>query len=340
MAFYGNYAEFATAQANVENAVIANSADRVVMVIASNACTEDLTDAVNDVAQEQQRLSWLRRLGGIGPFSKEEHLGFQHHHFSVPVSPHHIGALLPCSRPNLEIYSVICVQSGVLLLGRSKALAGHAGLDPHQLPVRPGHGKHAPRTNPPPARLLLLSSGGAAWPRRSILSIRTLSSRSHECLFGTELRDLPRFQGHQHPAAGHQLLHLPDPVLLHRCPTAGPCEEPSTTSLISVPMWSCSRSSSQAPSSNTAMSPSQLHVYKHRYSLQQIEDGHDPVHLRFRRRKSCWRMLWASVWTDIIGVAATAPLPMWVWATPPPRWSGWASSPIPCNCILIFPAIP
>ncbi len=49
VAFYGNYAEFATAQANVENAVIANSADRVVMAIASNECTEDLTDAVNDV---------------------------------------------------------------------------------------------------------------------------------------------------------------------------------------------------------------------------------------------------------------------------------------------------
>ena len=49
VAFYGNYAEFAAAQANVENAVIANSADRVVMVIASNACTEDLTDAVNGV---------------------------------------------------------------------------------------------------------------------------------------------------------------------------------------------------------------------------------------------------------------------------------------------------
>ena len=48
-AFYGNYAEFATAQANVENAVIASSADRVVMAIASNECTEDLTDAVNDV---------------------------------------------------------------------------------------------------------------------------------------------------------------------------------------------------------------------------------------------------------------------------------------------------
>ena len=49
VAFYGNYAEFATAQANVENAVIASSADRVVMAIASNECTEDLTDAVYDV---------------------------------------------------------------------------------------------------------------------------------------------------------------------------------------------------------------------------------------------------------------------------------------------------
>ena len=49
VAFYGNYAEFATAQANVENAVIASSADRVVMAIASNECTEDLTDAVKDV---------------------------------------------------------------------------------------------------------------------------------------------------------------------------------------------------------------------------------------------------------------------------------------------------
>ena len=49
VAFYGNYAEFATAQANVENSVIASSADRVVMAIASNECAEDLTDAVNDV---------------------------------------------------------------------------------------------------------------------------------------------------------------------------------------------------------------------------------------------------------------------------------------------------
>ena len=49
VAFYGNYAEFATAQANVENAVIANSDKLVVMAIASNECNEDLTDAVNEV---------------------------------------------------------------------------------------------------------------------------------------------------------------------------------------------------------------------------------------------------------------------------------------------------
>ena len=49
VAFYGNYAEFAQAQENVKNAVIASTDDRVVMVIASNECTADLTPAVNSV---------------------------------------------------------------------------------------------------------------------------------------------------------------------------------------------------------------------------------------------------------------------------------------------------
>ena len=49
VAFYGNYAEFAQAQENVKNAVIANTDDLVVMVIASNECTADLTPAVNSV---------------------------------------------------------------------------------------------------------------------------------------------------------------------------------------------------------------------------------------------------------------------------------------------------
>ena len=47
VAFYGNYAEFAQAQNNVENAVIAFKDNRVVMVIASNECTSDLDGAVD-----------------------------------------------------------------------------------------------------------------------------------------------------------------------------------------------------------------------------------------------------------------------------------------------------
>ena len=47
VAFYGNYAEFAQAQTNVENAVIAFKDNRVVMAIASNECTADLDSAVD-----------------------------------------------------------------------------------------------------------------------------------------------------------------------------------------------------------------------------------------------------------------------------------------------------
>ena len=47
VAFYGNYAEFAQAQNNVENAIISSKGDRVVMVIASNECTADLNSAVD-----------------------------------------------------------------------------------------------------------------------------------------------------------------------------------------------------------------------------------------------------------------------------------------------------
>ena len=49
VAFYGNYAEFAQAQSNVENAIIDGGDDLVVMVIASNGCSSDLTSAVKDV---------------------------------------------------------------------------------------------------------------------------------------------------------------------------------------------------------------------------------------------------------------------------------------------------
>ena len=72
---------------------------------------------------------------------------------------------------------------------------------------------------------------------------------SLNALLGT---DFCGHSGHQHPAAGHQLLHLPDPVLYHRC-LPGARSRPNTTSSTSVPTSSCSRSSLRAPSSNTAM---------------------------------------------------------------------------------------
>ena len=52
VAFYGNYAEFAQAQTNVENAVIAFKDNTVVMVIASNECTADLDSAVDSALAE------------------------------------------------------------------------------------------------------------------------------------------------------------------------------------------------------------------------------------------------------------------------------------------------
>ena len=56
VAFYGNYAEFGQAQANVQNAIISGSDSLVVMLIASNECTSDaaaLSAAVDDVMKAQ-----------------------------------------------------------------------------------------------------------------------------------------------------------------------------------------------------------------------------------------------------------------------------------------------
>ena len=52
MAFYGNYAEFGQAQSNVENAVISGRDDLVVMVIASNESTGDISGAVDSVMDQ------------------------------------------------------------------------------------------------------------------------------------------------------------------------------------------------------------------------------------------------------------------------------------------------
>ena len=46
VAFYGNYAELAQSQSNVENAIIDGGDDLVVMVIASTDCSSALTSAV------------------------------------------------------------------------------------------------------------------------------------------------------------------------------------------------------------------------------------------------------------------------------------------------------
>lgn len=52
VAFYGNYAEFAQAQSNVENAVISGRDNLVVMVIASNEASGDLSQAVDAVIND------------------------------------------------------------------------------------------------------------------------------------------------------------------------------------------------------------------------------------------------------------------------------------------------
>ena len=49
VAFYGNYAEFGQAQANVQHAVIKGSDSMVVMVLGSNECDADLGPAVDAV---------------------------------------------------------------------------------------------------------------------------------------------------------------------------------------------------------------------------------------------------------------------------------------------------
>ncbi len=49
VAFYGNYSEFAQAQDNMENAVIVGNDELVVMLVASNECSADLTKAADSL---------------------------------------------------------------------------------------------------------------------------------------------------------------------------------------------------------------------------------------------------------------------------------------------------
>lgn len=52
VAFYGNYAEFAQAQANVDEAIILANDSRVIMLIASNECDADLSGAADNALNQ------------------------------------------------------------------------------------------------------------------------------------------------------------------------------------------------------------------------------------------------------------------------------------------------
>ena len=82
----------------------------------------------------------------------------------------------------------------------------------------------------------------------------------------------------------------------------------------------------------------QLHVYKHRYNLKQIEEGMTLFTFGLAKKVLLADAVGA-LWTDIIGVAAPPP-PLWVWQTLPPRWCGWASSHTAYSCTSISPATP
>lgn len=52
VAFYGNYAEFAQAQTNVDEAIILANDSRVIMLIASNECEADLSGAADNALNQ------------------------------------------------------------------------------------------------------------------------------------------------------------------------------------------------------------------------------------------------------------------------------------------------
>mgnify|MGYP007050591956 CR=1 FL=1 len=83
----------------------------------------------------------------------------------------------------------------------------------------------------------------------------------------------------------------------------------------------------------------QLHVYRHRYSLQQLEEGMTLFTFGLAKKVLLADAIGA-LWTDIIGVADSLPPPLWALPMHPPRWCGWASSPTACSSTLTFPATP
>ena len=83
----------------------------------------------------------------------------------------------------------------------------------------------------------------------------------------------------------------------------------------------------------------QLHVYKHRYSLQQIEEGMT-LFTSVWQKRSCWRMPSARSGQTSSALPTALPPPLWALPMRPRRWSGWVSSPIRSSSTLIFPVTP
>ncbi len=121
-------------------------------------------------------------------------------------------------RPQSSRTPCCSLQSGVLLLGRGTLFPGHGGPHPHQLSQRPCHRSILMQK----ARAAPFFSAGGALGSLGMLfyfKVRKLSfCAAPTACWAPLFAEIPR---HRHPAAGHQLLYLPDPFLLPLMSTAG-----------------------------------------------------------------------------------------------------------------------
>ncbi len=129
------------------------------------------------------------------------------------------------------------------------------------------------------------AAGGAGGQLRDavLLQVRKLCAAQHQCPAGHRFCG---HSGHRHPAAGHQLLHLPDPFLLHRRLPPG-CKNRAQhhdfgAYVVMFPQLIA------GPIVKYRDVSDQLHVYKHRYNLKQIEDGMTLFTFGLAKR-CCWR---------------------------------------------------
>ncbi len=83
----------------------------------------------------------------------------------------------------------------------------------------------------------------------------------------------------------------------------------------------------------------QLHVYRHRYSLQQLEEGMTLFTFGLAKKVLLADAIGALGRTSS-ALRTALPPPLWALPMHPPRWCGWASSPTACSSTLTFPATP